>query len=84
MKPNLSKNLLLYTSCPLTATKIAPISLALGDTVIPPSDLVKNLCVILDSFLSMVAQISRVYKIGFFQLRMIGKIRKFLTTLAAK
>jgi hypothetical protein len=25
-----------------------------------------------------------VYKIGFFQLRMIGKIRKFLTTLAAK
>jgi hypothetical protein len=27
----------------------------------------------------MVAQISRVGKIGFFQLRMIGKIRKFLT-----
>jgi hypothetical protein len=32
----------------------------------------------------MVAQIGRVCKIGFFQLRTIGKIRKFLTTSAAK
>jgi hypothetical protein len=61
-----------------------PIPLALGDTVIPPSDSVKNLGVILDSSLSMVAQISRVCKIGFFQLRTIGKIWKFLITSAVK
>jgi hypothetical protein len=65
-------------------TKIAPIPLALGDTVIPPSDSVKNLGVIFDSSLSMVAQIGRVCKIGFFQLWTIGKIWKFLTTSAAK
>jgi hypothetical protein len=83
IKPNSSKNLLLYTSSLHAATKIAPIPLALGDTVIPPSDSVKNLGV-LDSSLSMVAQIGRVCKICFFQLRTIGKIRKFLTTSAAK
>ncbi len=75
VKPDSSKNLLLYTSSPLAATKIAPIPLPLGNTVIPPSDSVKNLSVILDSYLSMVAQISQVCKIGFVQLRMIGKIR---------
>jgi hypothetical protein len=84
VKPNSSKNLLLYTSSPHAATKIAPIPLALDNTIIPPSDSVKNLGVILDSSLSMVAQIGRVCKIGFFQLRTIGKIRKFLTTSAAK
>jgi hypothetical protein len=82
LKPNSSKNLLL--SSPHAATKIVPIPLALGDTVIPPSDSVKNLGVILDSSLSMVAQISRVCKIGFFQLRTIGKIWKFLITSAVK
>ena len=67
MKPNSSKNLLLYTSYPIDETKIAPIPLALGDTIIPPSDSVKNLGVIPDSSLSMVAQISRVCKINFFK-----------------
>jgi hypothetical protein len=49
-----------------------------------PSNSVKKLGVILDSSLFMVVQICRVCNIGFFQLRTICKIRKFLTTSAAK
>ena len=84
VKPNANKNLLLYTSTSESAYKIAPIPLTVGDCVIPPSESVMNLGVVLDSTLSMGKQISRVCKIGFSQLRMIGKIRRFLTDTATK
>jgi hypothetical protein len=44
----------------------------------------KNLGVILDSNLTMIPHINNVCKLGFYHIRTLGKIRKYLTPHAAK
>jgi hypothetical protein len=56
----------------------ATLSLAIGANVIIPFPCVKNLGVVIDSHLSLEAQIRSVCKKAFYQIRRISRIRKFL------
>ena len=60
------------------------IPLRVGDDLVQPSIVVKNLGVILDSNLSMIPHINNVCKLGFYHIRTLGKIRNYLTPHAAK
>jgi len=59
-------------------------SLTLGGNVINPKDSVRNLGGYLDQILSMEVQVSQVSKSCRFQLRIISRIRCYLTTEACK
>ena len=56
----------------------ATLPLVIGADVIVPSSCVKNLGVLIDSHLSLEAQIRSVCKKAFYQIRRISRIRKFL------
>jgi hypothetical protein len=56
----------------------ATLSLVIGADVIIPFPCVKNLGVVIDSHLSLEAQIRSVCKKAFYQIRRISRIRKFL------
>ena len=78
MKINVPKTCVLFTY-PDTA-KIQPnqLQLLVGDQHITPSSSVRNLGVIIDSTISLEQHVSSLCKRGFFQLRRIANVRKYL------
>ena len=52
---------------------------SIGSHSISPSSMVRNLGIIMDRRLSMVNQVHQVAKVCNFRIRLIGKIRKYLT-----
>ena len=65
-------------------TQTADLSLSLGDTVFTPVSHVRNLGVVQDCCLTMERQVNAISRSCYHQLRMIGKIRKYLTVDACK
>ena len=63
---------------------LIPQSMRIGDTNIDFSDLVKNLCVTLDSSLSMHQQVSNTCTAAYIEFRRISSICQYLTVDAAK
>ena len=59
-------------------------SVTVGNNIVLPVESVRNLGVIFDSHLSMDAHVRNVCKRAFFEIRNISRIRKFLTSHAAK
>ena len=59
-------------------------SLTFGDEVVNSSTKVLNIGAVLDEHLSMVPQVSQIYKSSFFHLRNIARIRNCLTPQAIK
>ena len=55
-----------------------------GDTDITSVNSVKNLDVIFDSAMNMEQQLNSVYRSGYYQLRNIGHIRRYLTNDATQ
>ena len=66
------------------ARKPAPLKLRVGDCELEPVQKVKNLGVILDSHLSMEAQVNSICRRAYFHLRSIGLIRKHLDLQTTK
>jgi hypothetical protein len=84
VKLNVCKSELLYTSTPNRSKLIENLPLQVGDDLVQPSLVVKNLGVIFDSNLTMIPHINSVCKSAFFHIRTLGKIRKYLSPHAAK
>ncbi len=84
VKLNVGKSELLYASAPNRSKLISSLPLIMGDGVVSPSSSVKNLGVTLDSGLTMVQHINNLCKSAFFQIRSLGKIRRFLTRRTAR
>ncbi|XP_072046978.1 uncharacterized protein [Amphiura filiformis] len=61
-----------------TLSTLSPIELKVGDSIIKPSDTVRNLGIILDSRLSMTPHINSMISSISFQLRNIRRIKRFL------
>ena len=78
LQNNVSKLDALIVSADGTKHPPASLPLAIGADVIIPSPCVKNLGVVIDSHLSLEAQIRSVCKKAFYQIRRISRIRKFL------
>jgi hypothetical protein len=68
----------------LSSSQLESLPLQVGDNVLAPSLVARNLGVSIDSTLSMIPQVKDVCRKAIFQLRRIGKIRKYLTKAAAK
>ena len=66
------------------ARKPAPLKLRVGDCELEPVQKVKNLGVILDSHLSMEAQVNSICRRAYFHLCSIGLIRKHLDLQTTK
>ena len=60
------------------------VSVKVGDCLITSTSSVKNLGVIFDSCMSMEQQVNSVSRSGYYQLRNIGHIRRYLTNNATK
>ncbi len=56
----------------------------IGDSTVAPVSQVRNLGIIMDNTMTLVSHISSVVKAASFQLRNLGKIRKFLTPEATE
>ena len=54
------------------------IGVTVGDSIIYPADKVRNLGVVFDKHLSMDDQVKSVYKQGFYHIKNLWRIRKFL------
>jgi hypothetical protein len=78
LQNNVSKLDALIVSADGTKHPPAALPLAIGADVIIPSPYVKNLGVVIDSHLSLEAQICSVRKKAFYQIRRISRIRKLL------
>ena len=61
-----------------TLSTLSPVELKVGDSVIKPSDTVRNLGIIFDSHLSMTRHINSLISSISFQLRNIRRIKRFL------
>ena len=69
---------MLLINSPKQENKINTIPIQIGDFKIVPSKTAKNLGVVFDSHFSMDKQIKSICQKGYFHLRNIDKIRKYL------
>ena len=65
-------------------SNIKTLSVKIGETEITPSPIVKNLGVYIDSQLTMDKHVNHVCRTGRMHLRNISRVRRYLTTDAAK
>ena len=84
MKANASKTDLLYIAAPQRWNLVEKLPLRIGDVNIEPSDSVIHLGFTIDRHLNLKQHISSLRKQCFFQLRRIGRIRRYLTEEATK
>lgn len=84
VKKNMDKSILMYVSSARSSSQLESLPLQVGDNVLAPSLIARNLGVSIDSTLSMTPQVTDVCRKAIFQLRRIGKVRKYLTKAAAK
>jgi hypothetical protein len=84
VKTNMDKSIFMYVSSARSSSQLESLPLQVGDNVLAPSLVARNLGVSIDSTLSMIPQVKDVCRKAVFQLRRIGKIRKYLTKAAAK
>ena len=84
VKLNIDKSLLLYSIPVNKSSVIQPRPLSIGDCMLVPSAIVRNLGVLLDSDLSMLPHVNSVCKSCFYHLAMISRIRKYLDRKSTK
>jgi hypothetical protein len=84
VKTNMDKSILMYVSSASYSSQLESLPLQVGDNFLAPSLIARNLGVSIDSTLSMTPQVKDVCRKAIFQLRWIGKVRKYLTKAAAK
>lgn len=84
LKLNTDKTEVIVFSSKARSRSMKHLKLTVGSDIIYPSPCVKNLGVFFDSSLTMEKQVSSVAKSCFYQIRNIGRVRKFLTTDACK
>jgi hypothetical protein len=84
VKTNMDKSILLYVSSTRSSSQFESLPLQVDDNVLAPSLVALNLSFSIDSTLSMTPQVKDVGRKAIFQLRRIGKVRKYLTKAAAK
>ena len=84
LKLNDSKTELLMCQNSRNTKEESPVQMNVNDNIIEASHKVKNLGVLLDSNLTMSAQIGHLVQSMYFQLHKIASIRKFLTESATK
>jgi hypothetical protein len=80
VKLNVCKSELLYTSTPNRSKLIEKLPLQVGDDLVQPSLVVKNLGVIFDSNLTMIPHINSVCKSAFFLHSHTGKNQEIPVT----
>eukprot|EP00919_Chromeraceae_sp_WS-2016_P006950 GHVR01016250.1.p1 GENE.GHVR01016250.1~~GHVR01016250.1.p1 ORF type:complete len:226 (+),score=-8.28 GHVR01016250.1:195-872(+) len=64
--------------------KMLPFPVTVGSTAVNASDSVRNLGIKFDTNLSMVRQVNAIRQSCFFQIRNIGRIRRFITPEATR
>ena len=84
LKLNNEKTEFVLFGSKVNLSKIDIHAILIPDTVIGASDSCRNLGVMLDSTMSMSAQISSICKSVWYQLRNLGLIRKYVTRSAAE
>jgi hypothetical protein len=70
--------------CYQLGAQLQLLPLQVGDNVLVPSLVARNLGVSIDSTLSMIPQVKDGCRKAIFQLRRIGKVKKYLTKAATK
>ncbi len=78
LKLNDDKTEVIFLGTKHRLDKLHQIGVTVGDTIIYPTDKVRNLGVVFDKHLSMDDQVKTVYKEGFYHLKNLWRIRKFL------
>ena len=78
LKLNDDKTEVIFLGTKHRLDQLGQIGITVGDSVIYPSDKVRNLGVIFDKHFSMDDQIKSVYKQGFYHIKNLWRIRKFL------
>jgi hypothetical protein len=79
LKLNEDKTEFLVISSPYYQESVSKTSLNVGDAVITSAEHCRNLGVVFDSKMDMKKHVATVCRSGFFQLRKIGTIRKYLS-----
>lgn len=78
LKLNDDKTEVIFLGTKYRLDELGRIGVTVGDSVIYPSDKVRNLGVVFDKHLSMEDQVKSVYKQGFYHIKNLWRIRKFL------
>ena len=73
-----------FLGAPTQLANLLKFDIVLDETVISPTENVRNLGVIFDSNMSMVSHVNNVCRNAFYHLRNIGKIRQFLDQTIAE
>ena len=84
LKLNDSKTEFLTLGAKAQLSKIGDMSIRIGGENIPASHSAKNIGVVFDSTMEMVAQVNQITKSCYLHLRAISNIRKYLTNDAAE
>ncbi len=63
---------------------VEPVTIKIGEAVIPSSTVVRDLGVLLDDTLTMEKQVAHVCRSAYYQIRKIAAIRRYLTLAAVK
>ena len=84
LKLNDSKTEFLVLGSQHQLKKLKTDNITVGETSIPASQSVRNIGAIFDSNLTMKDHVLNTNRACYFQLRSIGKVRKFLTQTAAE
>ena len=84
LKLNDEKTMFLLLGRPSKLEKVDITSFTVGGAEIPKSDFATNLGTIWDSEMSMERHVNNICKLGFFQLRKIAHLRKYLNTEATE
>ncbi len=78
LKLNDSKTEVIFLGTKYKLDQINSDGVTIGDSIISPADKVKNLGVFFDKYLSMDDQVRSIYKSGFYHIKNLWRIRKFL------
>ena len=84
LKLNADKTDIIWLGIRQKLGQVSKHSIRLGDAEIVASKTARNLGVVFDSEMKLIAQANSVVKSGFYQLRQLKTIRRLLTTDAAK
>ena len=84
LKLNDSKTEFIMFGTDTNVAMIAKRTVSMGYSVVVPSGAVKNIGAKLNSALTMEPQVNKILKSCYFQIRLLSKIRKYLTEDSAK
>ena len=82
LKLNAEKTEVIVFTSKYNSNQIKPVSVKVGDSIIPSADNARNLGAIFDSAMSMEQHVNSVSRSAYAQLRRIGRIRRYLTVKA--